>query len=132
MSFGASDRKALLSKVCNAIANHGGIFAEDNDPHNIKATARELWGKFLKENATESVKPIIATVDVTFKGECAEQTDKICIAPSADDVDFANFEVDDDEVFFYVRSFEELLGLVDYDNGEDFYVQRVREFSYPD
>jgi len=66
--------------------------------------------------------PNYASVIVRFKGEDEDEFQIIRILnDSEQDADTESF-FDDDEIFFYVQNFDELLGLCDPDNGEDFVV----------
>ena len=72
--------------------------------------------------AEHGVEPKYADVLVRFDGEDENENQTIRILDESEqDVDTESF-FDDDEIFFYVQSFDELLELCESDNGEDFVI----------
>lgn len=72
--------------------------------------------------AQHGVEPKYADVVVRFDGETENENQVIRILDESEqNVDTESFS-DDDEIFFYVRNFDELIELCNPNNGEDFIV----------
>lgn len=72
--------------------------------------------------AQYGVEPKYADVVIRFNGESEVENQTIRILDESEqDADTESFS-NDDEIFFYVQSFDELIELCLKNNGEDFYI----------
>ena len=84
---------------------------------------RELQARFDAYKAEHGEEPLYAEVTIHFKNDGTEQKDIIKLS---EDVD----PRDDDKVFLNVTGLNDLKGLVDPNNGEDFYIVDVQNITF--
>ena len=72
--------------------------------------------------AQNGVEPKYADVVVRFDGENKNENQVIRILDESEKGADTESFFDDDEIFFYVQNFDELIGLCDPNNGEDFVI----------
>lgn len=72
--------------------------------------------------AQHGVEPKYADVVVRFDGEEQRENQVIRILDESEQGADTESFFDDDEIFFYVQNFDELIELCNPDNGEDFYI----------
>lgn len=72
--------------------------------------------------AQHGVEPKYADVVVRFDGEEQRENQVIRILDESEKGADTESFFDDDEIFFYVQNFDELIELCNPDNGEDFYI----------
>ena len=84
---------------------------------------QELQARFDAFKAKHGEEPLYAEVTIRWKDDGTEQEDIIKLS---DDID----ERDDDKVFFNVTGLNDLKGLINPDNGEDFYIVDVQNITF--
>ena len=72
--------------------------------------------------AQHGVEPKYADVVVRFDGEYENENQVIRILDENEKGTDTESFFDDDEIFFYVQNFDELISLCDQNNGEDFVI----------
>lgn len=94
--------------------------AKINSPEQLRQLIQERFDAFKAEYGEE---PLYAEVTIRWKDDGTEQEDIIKLS---DDI----YERDDDKVFFNVTGLNDLKGLINPDNGEDFYIVDVQGITF--